>query len=287
MCDAMKPITSSITEQFPLSLRYETDRISLGIDTDTEYFKGYFQISNAEKIFLKTTPDGFESDQETEFIEMPKQKSMNMNIHAKRLWWDSPASLYEFDSVKDKVPQDLLPARPSCQGEPESEWCDSEWEEYNSTPWVNANPQITYGVGVCGENLSYVSRYSAASVDDLYSFGISVAPNGPDLTGYVLSFAGVSHLELGGKTITPTDRVELIVFFDGSNNDNNSIADPASRSSISMVATQISDGLILGRDPSTRAVPGLVYVYDANTEEEQAFYSTGLEPIQVLFNGNP
>jgi hypothetical protein len=283
-CDQMELTSTSVSDQFPLSLTYETNQIRLGIDTSTEHFDSQFAISNPKKIIMVFLDNQVDHRDTIKSVELPSSAVVNLSIKARWLNWDTP-DVWSFDSIQEDIPANFLPIQTSCSGL-NSNQCDTLQSNYTDSIAKIMNPTMTYEVGLCGQNLSYLPQYKSASLDDLYSIGARINPHSSDANGkslFRLRFAYVSQITANGINITVpdnTDNIEVYILFEASRDSN--FASP----SINMVATQISDSLIRGHDPSTKAIPGLVYVYYVNTEKESVYGRTDLTPREIKLNSN-
>jgi hypothetical protein len=282
-CNNINPFSFFQSKQFPISLEYQNiSQTSLNLRSDYGSFDIELKVSNAGGVQVAYYRD-LNTDASPTYVFFPKSKDVTLTATTNRLSWESPTNLEDFSSLRFKLSDDAYSNAPNCSNMDFGD-CESLLEDYGNS-WINTKPAFNYQLGVCGENLAYVSRYHAATLTDLYSMNINVVPQISTIPiGFKFVIDEPEKLTVNGKTISNNGfAVVQIVFYKSSESAGNSYFQTRSESSIQLLTRNYSDSMISFGDAATRVSPGLVFVYEADTEKERVSRLTDNIPTKVSF----
>ena len=281
-CDNFATTNSSFADQLPLSLRYHPSSARLSLSTDKDFYLATLKITNAEHVFVttKTFTDWEETSDETKLIS--PNKTFSLEIKANQFSWNSSIESGSFDEVMNIISPGTYPDFSNvtcniyneCEGEPIYEF-----------DWIPQNPSFIYDVGLCGENLKYLLRYESATLDDLFSLGADITPNGSKKTAWMMVFTEYPEDDSFGSK--RKDTIVRIILSSPPSAENVFFGNDTP--SISLAFTQLSDSSIAIHDTGTSVNPGLTlnvdYLDKQNTGNNlPVYYYSSVDKIAIKAN---
>jgi hypothetical protein len=253
-CDSFAASTTPFAFKFPLSLSYQPDQASLFLlNNDAENYLATLKIENAEHVFVtsKRTVGNEETSNETKLLA-PNQNIV-LDIKADRFRWSSSISSSAFDDVKNIISLGAFPDYSSvtcdymgdCSGDPIEEFA-----------WTNQDQRFTYSIGLCGENLRYITRYEAGALDAVNSAGIDIVPLNSGKTAWIMSFT--DYIGDDFDTQTREDTIVRVIFNPPSSLDNGNINPGNYPPSINILFTKLSVRFKGIDEAMSSTLPGLI-----------------------------
>lgn len=267
-CSLYAELVKPFAFQFPLSLTYQPDQASLFLlNNDTESFLATLNIENAEHVFVTTEKVvGYEvTENNTELL--PSSQNIVLEIKADRFRWNSSIQSDAFDEVKDIISPGKYPDYSNVSCDIMGDCTGDPIEEFD---WINQNQKFTYNIGLCGENLRYITRYQSGALDSVLSAGIDIIPLESGKTAWMILFTDYIGDDFDTRIIENT--IVRIILNSPASIDDENVNIGSYSPAINILFSQLSVRFMGIDEAMSSTLPGLIR--DVEYLDEQKAWET-------------